>query len=555
MSDTKPEETGENLDTGSAKVEPEANLEAAQPGEGSSPEETGEKPAAPKRRPRKATEKPAEPQEQADKAAPETREDADADKPEPAVNEESAEKPPEQEKPSGEESPEPPSQEKAKDQPAEAKEAQEQPEEKKPARRSQTIVVNNLIKLTHDQILKRLNKLDAKVNPNRSKVQLMLEILRRSFALGDRLEAAGIFTYNSSDGSGVLLFEEQNFSPSALDIYVSQNFIQRYKLKPGVKIYARLHAPKEKDKRIALDQILEIEDRPLEEWKEVKPFDQLTPLFPKERIILETKDEEIVDGRVIDLIAPLGKGQRGLIIAPPRVGKTILLKHIAQSITQNHPEIELLILLVDERPEEVTDMKREVKATVYSSTFDEGNHRHIQIAELVQERAKRLVEQGKDVVILLDSLTRLARGYNNQTGNKGRLLSGGIDPKALQKAGRFFSVARNAEEGGSLTLLASVLVDTGSKLDQVIYEEFKGKGNMDILLDRMLVEKRIFPGIHIVQSGTRKEDFLYHPDELQGVQLIRKQLAAVPVIEAMETLLKNIHKTSTNAELILRGLR
>lgn len=437
--------------------------------------------------------------------------------------------------------------------PAEEKERKEQKEEK-PPREPETVRVNDLLKLSHEELLKRVAQIGGKSAPNRTKVQLIMELARRSFANGDLLEATGIYGYGP-DGHGQIFFEEQNFLPTALDIYVSQNFIQRYKLKPGLKITGRLHAPKERDKRLALDQIIEIEGVALPDWETPTLFDNLTALHPKERIILETPEEELVDGRVVDLIAPLGKGQRGLVVAPPRVGKTILLKHIARCIRKNHPEIELLILLVDERPEEVTDMKREVDGSVYSSTFDENNYRHIQVAELVMERAKRLVEMKRDVVILLDSLTRLARGYNNQTGNKGRLLSGGIDPKALQKAGKFFSMARNAEEGGSLTLLASVLVDTGSKLDQVIFEEFKGKGNMEVYLDRSLVEKRIFPGVHIIQSGTRKEDLLYHPDELQRVHLIRKQLNTVPAIESMQTLLKNIERTKSNTELILSGLR
>ena len=285
-------------------------------------------------------------------------------------------------------------------------------------------------------------------------------------------------------------------------------------------------------------------------------FDQLTPTFPTERIILEN----LAGGspptvRAIDLLATLGRGQRGLILAPPRTGKTILLKHIAQAIRANSPEIHLILLLVDERPEEVTDFKAEVDAEIFSSTFDEASSRHIQVAELVAERAKRLVELGRDVVVLLDSITRLARGYNGQTSGKGKMMSGGLDSKALIKPKKLFGSARKVEEGGSLTILATALVDTGSRADEVIFEEFKGTGNMELHLDRELVEKRIYPAIHILKSGTRRDELLYHPDEFERIQMVRKQLAALPSLEGMEVLLGNIHATRSNTELLLAGLR
>jgi transcription termination factor Rho len=259
--------------------------------------------------------------------------------------------------------------------------------------------------------------------------------------------------------------------------------------------------------------------------------------------------------RAVDLLTPLGRGQRGLIVAPPRVGKTILLKQIAKAIRKNHPEIVLIILLVDERPEEVTDLEREVDCQIYSSTFDEPPVRHVQVAELVNERAKRLVEQHQDVVVLLDSITRLARGYNSLVKGKGRTMSGGVESKALLKPKRFFGAARNVEEGGSLTILATALIETGSRMDEVIFEEFKGTGNMELHLDRSLVEKRLYPAIHINQSGTRRDDLLYHPEEWERVKLLRKTMAALPPLEAMEWLIKNLHATKTNAELLLAGLR
>lgn len=415
--------------------------------------------------------------------------------------------------------------------------------------------INDLIFDKHDAVLKRLDEIGVRVNPNRSKLQLLGEYARRCLLGEGVVEVTGVFD-SQHDGNGTLKFEELNFLTTALDVYVAQNFVRNYRLKTGFRVKGRLRIGKnEKDKGLVLDQILEIDGVKADEWEELKGFDSLTPLFPKERLMLDTGEDDLLTGRAIDLISPLGKGQRGLIVAPPRVGKTIMLKQIAGCIRKNHPQVELIMLLVDERPEEVTDIKQEVGGAVYSSTFDESSNRHIQVAELVLERAKRLVELGRDVVILLDSLTRLARGYNNLQGSKGRLLSGGVDSKALQKAGKFFSAARNAEEGGSLTLLATVLVDTGSKLDQLVFEEFKGKGNMEIHLDRNLAERRVYPAIHVVQSGTRKEDLLYHPDEIQRVHLMRRQLNALPPIEAMEVLLRNIARTKTNAELLMSGLK
>lgn len=274
-----------------------------------------------------------------------------------------------------------------------------------------------------------------------------------------------------------------------------------------------------------------------------------------ERILLENRELQSVSARVVDLISPLGKGQRGLIVASPRSGKTILLKDIAKAISKNHDEIELIVLLIDERPEEVTDFRETVDAHVFSSTFDETAMRHIQVAELVLERAKRLVEMKKDVVVLLDSITRLSRGYNNTMGGKGGVTQGGVNPKALQKARRFFSAARNVEEGGSLTILATALVETENRMDDIIFEEFKGTGNLEIHLDRELAEKRIYPAIHSLLSGTRKDELLYHPQEFSKVGLLRRQMAQVPAGEAMEKLVRNIKRSKTNVELLLSGLK
>jgi transcription termination factor Rho len=294
---------------------------------------------------------------------------------------------------------------------------------------------------------------------------------------------------------------------------------------------------------------------PAEDWETPVAFDELTALYPSERLILEYPDCPTPSPRVVDLLAPLGKGQRGLIVAPPRAGKTILLKNIAVSIQKNHPEVELIVLLLDERPEEVTDFRETVDAPVYSSTFDEPSRRHVQVSDMVAERARRLVEQKKDVVILLDSLTRLSRGHNVNIGNKGgRTGSGGLDTKALERPRKFFGAARNVEEGGSLTILATCLVETDSRMDEVIFEEFKGTGNMEIYLDREMAEKRIFPAIHGLKSGTRKDELLYHEDEFRRIGSLRRELVQLPAGEAMEKLVKNIQMTSSNAELLLRGL-
>jgi transcription termination factor Rho len=391
-------------------------------------------------------------------------------------------------------------------------------------------------------------------HPGRTRHQLILDLVRHAVTRGQEVRASG-FLEQPNDGPAMLRSPLLNFLPLPEDVGVAHHLIRQFDLRPGQLLAGTIRSPRDREKGMMLDRILSIEGLPAGEWQAPTAFDNLTPLFPKGRIILENDSEDSVCVRAVDLLTPLGRGQRGLIVAPPRVGKTILLKQIAKAIRMNHPEIELILLLVDERPEEVTDLQREVDCQIYSSTFDESPVRHVQVAELVSERAKRLVEQKKDVVLMLDSITRLARGYNSLIRGKGRTMSGGVDAKALLKPKRFFGAARNVEEGGSLTILATALIETGSRMDEVIFEEFKGTGNMELHLDRSLVEKRLYPAIHILQSGTRREDLLYHPEEWERVQMLRKTMAALPPLEAMELLIDNLHATKTNAELLLAGLR
>jgi transcription termination factor Rho len=331
--------------------------------------------------------------------------------------------------------------------------------------------------------------------------------------------------------------------------------LQEHGLREGQRLKVLIREPKHRDKFLSALEILEIEGVALADCEQPTHFDSLTSLFPEERFVLEGGDDGAgLATRVVDLVAPLGKGQRGLIVAPPRGGKTIILKQIAKSIQMNSPGTELLILLLDERPEEVTDFEEMVGQNVFASTFDEPSKRHAEVANLVLERSRRLVEQGKNVVILLDSLTRLARGYNNASRG-GPIGSGGVSPKAITETRKFFGAARNVEEGGSLTILATCLIETENRMDDVIFEELKGTGNMEVRLDRELAEQRIYPAIHIPQSGTRNDDRLYHPDELPRVQEIRRHLASLPIGEAIETLLRNLARTKSNTELLLQGMR
>ncbi len=351
------------------------------------------------------------------------------------------------------------------------------------------------------------------------------------------------------DGFGFLRAPEYNYLPGPDDVYVSPSQIRRFDLRTGDTISGQIRPPKEGERYFALIKVDAINFEPPEEARNKIFFDNLTPLYPQERLKLETTREN-TSGRVMDLLTPIGKGQRGLIVAPPRTGKTMLLQNIANSITTNHPEVQLIVLLIDERPEEVTDMQRSVKGEVISSTFDEPASRHVQVAEMVIEKAKRLVEHKRDVVILLDSITRLARAYNTVVPPSGKVLSGGVDSNALQRPKRFFGAARNIEEGGSLTIVATALIDTGSRMDDVIFEEFKGTGNMEIHLDRKLVDKRVFPAIDINKSGTRKEELLIPRDELNRVWVLRKVLNPLSPVETMELLSERLSKTRSNAEFL-----
>jgi transcription termination factor Rho len=353
------------------------------------------------------------------------------------------------------------------------------------------------------------------------------------------------------EGFGFLRSQSFNYLPCPEDIYVSPSQIRRFDLQTGNTVAGQIRPPKEKERFFALLKVEAVDGEEPDKAKIKTHFDNLTPLFPNKRFILETVAEE-VNTRVLDLVCPIGKGTRGLIVAPPRTGKTVLMQKIANAILKNNPETYLFILLIDERPEEVTDMERTCKgAEVVSSTFDEPPERHVQVAEMVIEKARRMIEHKRDVVILLDSITRLARAYNTIQPHSGKILSGGVDANALHKPKRFFGAARNIEEGGSLTIMATALIDTGSRMDEVIFEEFKGTGNMEVHLDRGLVDRRIFPSINIERSGTRKEELLYHPDEYSRVVILRRALTGVPAVEAMELLLGKLKKTRSNIEFLL----
>src|SRR5437763_29130 len=376
--------------------------------------------------------------------------------------------------------------------------------------------------------------------------------------LKERVKANGLMFGEGTlevlpDGFGFLRSPDYNYLPCPDDIYISPSQIRRFGLRTGSVVAGQIRPPKENERYFALLRVEAINYNDPDLLTQKVVFDDLTPLHPDKRLVLESEPTEI-NMRVMDLVTPIGKGQRGLIVAPPRTGKTILLQKIANSILRNHPECYVIVLLIDERPEEVTEMERTVKsvhAEVVSSTFDEPASRHVQVCEMVIEKAKRMVEFGTDVCILLDSITRLARAYNTEVPHSGKILSGGVDANALHKPKRFFGAARNIEEGGSLSIIATALVDTGSRMDEVIFEEFKGTGNMEVHLDRALVDRRIFPSINIERSGTRKEELLYHPDEYNKVVILRRALTGVPPVEAMELVLNKLKKTGSNIEFLL----
>jgi transcription termination factor Rho len=401
----------------------------------------------------------------------------------------------------------------------------------------------NISSLT--QIAKDLNIQGAS---GMRKQELIFKILQAQTEKSGFIFSEGVLE-TLPDGFGFLRAPDYNYLPGPDDIYVSPSQIRKFDLRTGDTVSGQVRPPKDGERYFALIKVEAVNFEHPDEARNKIFFDNLTPLYPNERLKLETVKDNL-SARVLDLLTPIGKGQRGLIVAPPRTGKTMLLQTIANSITQNHPEVILIVLLIDERPEEVTDMQRSVNGEVISSTFDEPASRHVQVAEMVIEKAKRLVEHKRDVVILLDSITRLARAYNTIVPPSGKVLSGGVDSNALQRPKRFFGAARNIEEGGSLTIIATALIDTGSRMDDVIFEEFKGTGNMEISLDRKLVDKRVFPAIDINRSGTRKEELLVPKDELNRIWILRKVLNPLSTVEAMELLLDKMGKNKSNADFL-----
>ncbi len=381
------------------------------------------------------------------------------------------------------------------------------------------------------------------------KQELFFSILKNLAARDVEIIGEGVVEV-LQDGFGFLRSPDANYLAGPDDIYVSPSQIRKFTLRTGDTVEGQIRSPKEGERYFALVKVNTINFEDPEKARHKVHFDNLTPLYPEQRFEMETGDPTRKDysSRVIDIVAPLGKGQRGLIVAPPRTGKTVLLQNIAHSITANHPECYLIVLLIDERPEEVTDMQRSVKGEVISSTFDEPAARHVQVAEMVIEKAKRLVEHGRDVVILLDSITRLGRAYNTVVPSSGKVLTGGVDANALQRPKRFFGAARNIEEGGSLTIIATALIDTGSRMDEVIFEEFKGTGNSEIILDRKVADKRVFPAIDILRSGTRKEELLVRPDMLKKTYVLRRILNPMGTVDAIEFLLDKLRQTKTNSD-------
>ena len=410
----------------------------------------------------------------------------------------------------------------------------------------------NLVELKEKNVSQLTNiAKDLKVNSYSGlrKQELIYKILETQTKQNGQIYGEGILEI-LPDGFGFLRATSYNYLPGPDDIYVSPSQIRRFDMRTGDTISGQIRPPKDSERYFALLKVECVNHENPESSKDKVFFDNLTPLYPQERINLEALNGADYSARTMDLLTPIGKGQRGLIVSPPRTGKTMLLQSIAKSIEKNHPEIFLIVLLIDERPEEVTDMIRTVKGEVISSTFDEPAQRHVQVAEMVIEKAKRLVEHKRDVVILLDSITRLARAYNSIVPPSGKILSGGVDSNALQKPKRFFGAARNIEEGGALTIIATALVDTGSRMDDVIFEEFKGTGNMEIHLDRKLVDKRVFPAIDINRSGTRKEELLIGPEDLNRIWILRKVLQPLSIVESMELLLDKMKQTKSNKDFL-----
>jgi transcription termination factor Rho len=410
--------------------------------------------------------------------------------------------------------------------------------------------LNELKALHVSEVLKQAEELEIENTGRMRKQELMFAIIKKRARAGEQVFADGVLEI-LPDGFGFLRSPDTSYTASTDDIYISPSQVRRFNLHTGDMIEGEVRTPKDGERYFALTKLDKVNDGPPEQNKHKVMFENLTPLFPKEQMKLERenfKGEENVTGRIIDIIAPIGKGQRALLVAPPKSGKTVMMQHMAHAIAANYPDIYMMVLLVDERPEEVTEMQRSVKGEVIASTFDEPAARHVHVAEMVIERAKRLVELKKDVVILLDSITRLARAYNNVVPSSGKVLTGGVDANALQRPKRFLGAARNVEEGGSLTIIATALIDTGSRMDEVIFEEFKGTGNSEIHLDRRLYEKRVFPSIQLNRSGTRREELLLAPEILQKTRILRQFMYNMDEIEAMEMVLKSMKATKSNVE-------
>lgn len=408
--------------------------------------------------------------------------------------------------------------------------------------------MNSLSKMTVSELMKIAEQHKIEDLNGLKKQDIIGKIMEIQAKESGLVRGSGVLDVHN-EGYGFLRSKEYNYVTSHDDIYVSPSQIKRFGMRKGDEIYGVMRPPKEGEKYFALLQVESINGVPIDKLRNRYFFDNLTPLHPNKRFLLETTKNELTT-RVIDLISPIGKGQRALIVSPPKAGKTMILQKIANALTTNHPDIELIVLLIDERPEEVTDMRRSVRGDVIASTFDEPAERHVQVAEMVLERAKRLVELKKDVVILLDSITRLARAYNTITPSSGRVLSGGLESTSLQRPKRFFGAARNIEEGGSLTIIATALVETGSRMDDVIFEEFKGTGNSEIYLDRKLSDRRIFPAIDINKTSTRKEELLLSDDELNKVWILRKVLAPLSPVDAMELLINKLGVTKSNKDFL-----
>jgi len=409
--------------------------------------------------------------------------------------------------------------------------------------------LNELKALHVSEVLLQAEALEIENTGRMRKQELMFAIIKKRARTGEQIIADGVLEI-LPDGFGFLRSPDSSYTASTDDIYISPSQVRRFNLHTGDMVEGEVRTPKDGERYFALNKLDKVNGGSPEGNKHKVMFENLTPLFPKEQMRLErdSKSEENITGRVIDIIAPIGKGQRALLVAPPKSGKTVMMQHIAHAISANYPDIHMMVLLVDERPEEVTEMQRTVKGEVIASTFDEPAARHVHVAEMVIERAKRLVELKKDVVILLDSITRLARAYNNVVPSSGKVLTGGVDANALQRPKRFLGAARNVEEGGSLTIIATALIDTGSRMDEVIFEEFKGTGNSEIHLDRRLYEKRVFPSIQLNRSGTRREELLLQPEILQKTRILRQFLYSMGEVESMEMVLKQMRATKTNSE-------